>query len=101
MARLTIVTEHTLPKEEALRRLKTKLGGGVAAGYRRKVIELHEGWTDGIFAFRFEAVGMKVSGTLTVDDSTVRVAADVPFAAMLFKKKIDEQVRAELVSALD
>jgi len=44
---------------------------------------------------------VNVSGTLTVDDSAVRVAVDVPFAALLFKKKIDEQVRAELVSALD
>lgn len=101
MARLTIVAEHELPKGEALRRLKTKLGSCVAARYRRQVIELHEGWADDTFSFRFKAVGMKVSGTLTVDDSTVRVAADVPFAALLFKKKIDEQVRAELVSALD
>jgi Putative polyhydroxyalkanoic acid system protein (PHA_gran_rgn) len=101
MARLTIVAEHNLPREEALRRLKTKLGGNVAARYRRQVMELHEGWTDGTFAFRFKAVGVRVSGTLTVDEAAVRVAADVPLAALLFKKKIDEQVRAELVSALD
>jgi hypothetical protein len=72
-----MVAEHELPRDEALRRLKTKLGSRVAARYRRQVIELHEGWADGTFSFffRFKAVGMKVSGTLTVDDSTVRVAA--------------------------
>ena len=101
MSRLTIAAEHKLSRQEALRRLKTRLGSRVAARYRRQVIELYEGWTDGSFSFRFKAVGMKVSGTLTVDDSAVRVAVDVPFAALLFKKKIDEQVRAELVSALD
>jgi hypothetical protein len=65
------------------------------------VAELREGWTDGTFSFRFKVVGMRISGTLTVEDSAVRVAAEVPFAALLFKKKIEEQVRAELGSALD
>jgi hypothetical protein len=43
---------------------------------------------------------MKVSGTLTVNDRDVRVAAELPFAAMLFKKRIDESLRAELDALL-
>ena len=101
MARLTIVAEHDLPTEEALRRLKAKLGSAVGAGYRRQVIDLHEDWTDGTLSFRFKAVGIRVAGTLTVRDRTVRVAADVPFAALVFKKTIEERLRAELGAALE
>lgn len=98
MARLTMTAEHRLPKEEALRRLKDKLGR--IPQYRRLISHPCEEWNHDVLAFRFTAVGMSVSGTLTVNDADVRVAAEIPFAAMLFKKKIDQSVRAELDALL-
>jgi hypothetical protein len=101
MARVTILTKHALSREEAARRVREKLGSVAAARYRRQVTELREGWSEGTFFFGFEVVGMHVSGTLTVEETAIRVAADVPFAALLFKKKIEKEVRAELGSILD
>lgn len=98
MAHLTMTAEHTLPKEEALRRLKEKL---VDLPYRGRVDDLYEAWRGDTLDFRFKAVGMKVSGSLTVDDSEVRLTAKVPFAVMLLKRTIEKTVRAELGTLLD
>jgi hypothetical protein len=98
MARLAITAQHRLSKEEVLRRLKERLGS--IPQYRLQISHPYEEWDHDVLAFRFTALGMKVSGTLTVNDRDVRMAAEVPFAAMLFKKKIDGSVRAELDALL-
>jgi hypothetical protein len=99
MPRVTTEAPHTLGREEAVRRLKDKFSM-VQAAYGAQVSDLHEQWTDSTFSFGFRAMGMKVSGTLEVEDSQVRLAVDLPLAAMMFKGKIQQQVRAELDALL-
>jgi hypothetical protein len=100
MAHLTMTAPHRLEKDEVLRRVKDKLGS-LVAGYARRLSDLHERWNEGTLSFGFRAVGMRVSGTVTVNDSEVLLAADVPFAVMLFKNRIDKRVRAELGALLN
>lgn len=98
MARLTMTSEHKLGREEALRRLKEKLGG--IPEYRGQIGDPCEEWDGDTLSFRFKVVGVKVSGKVTVSDAAVRVAAELPFAAIVFKKQIDRRVRAELDALL-
>jgi putative polyhydroxyalkanoic acid system protein len=95
MARLAMIATHRLGKEEAQRRLKEKLIF-VRGKYAREASDLHEEWKDNILSFRFKAMGMKVAGTMEVEDGEVRLAAQVPLAAVFFKKLIEKNVRAEL-----
>lgn len=54
------------------------------------------GRNQNILSIAFKAMGMSVAGTITVEDTEVRLVAQVPFAALIFKRLIEKTVRAEL-----
>ena len=93
MARLAMTTSHHLGKEEAQRRLKTKLIF-VRGKYGRQVSGLQDAWKENVLSFDFKAVGMKVAGTMEVEEGEVRLAAQVPLGAVFFKKLIEQKVLA-------
>jgi hypothetical protein len=99
MPQITMETPHTLGREEAARRLKEKFGS-VRAKFGSQVNNLREEWTDHTFSFGFKAMGMGVTGTVHVDDASVKLNADLPLAAMLFKRSIEQQIRQELSGLL-
>jgi hypothetical protein len=95
MPRLTMETPHALGQDEALRRLREKFDS-VRAQHGDQVKNLNEEWTDHTLNFSFNAMGMGVSGAVKVEDSAVKLDAELPFAAMLFKGAIENRIRAEL-----
>ena len=95
MPKLNMETTHTLGREEAVRRLKEKFS--FAKGqFGGSVNDLQEEWNDSTLSFGFTAVGMKVDGTVAVDDKTVKLDANIPLAAMMFKGTIEERIRQEM-----
>ncbi|MBN2473892.1 MAG: polyhydroxyalkanoic acid system family protein [Pirellulales bacterium] len=99
MPRITVETSHALGQEEAVRRLKDKFTMAKGA-YGDQVSDLQEQWSDSALSFGFKVVGMKIAGTLEAGASHVRLAAEVPLAAMMFKGSIERQVRQELDALL-
>jgi hypothetical protein len=99
MPQITMNTAHSLGREEAARRLKEKFGA-VRSKYGAHVNNLQEKWTDHTFSFGFKAMGMGVTGTVHVEDASVKLNADIPLAAMLFKGTIEQQIRQELSGLL-
>jgi hypothetical protein len=95
MPSLMMAAAHALGQDEALRRLKEKFSV-VRDNYGGHVSDLREEWEENILSFAFKAAGMKVSGTVTVGAEDVQLAAQLPFAAMIFKGVIERQIRAEL-----
>jgi hypothetical protein len=95
MPRLTMETAHALGQDEALRRLREKFDS-VRAQHGGEVKNLSEEWTDHTLNFSFSAMGMGVSGKVKVEDCAVKLDADLPFAAMLFKGAIESRIRTEL-----
>jgi hypothetical protein len=95
MPSLNMATAHALGREEAVRRLKEKFHV-VRGTYGHKVSDLSEEWKGNTLEFGFKATGMKVSGTVTVEDAEVLLDAQLPFAAIMFKGMIERQIRAEL-----
>lgn len=95
MPRATLETPHALGQEEAIRRLKKKIDE-LKEAYRGRFSGLREDWDEHMLSFGFKAVGMKVAGTVAVEDSQVKLAAQLPLAAMMFKGAIERQVRQEL-----
>jgi hypothetical protein len=94
-----MTTSHALGKDEACRRLKEKLAT-VRDTYGHQASDLREEWTDTTLSFGFTARGMSVDGTMAVDDTEVQLSADVPFALVLFKRRIENRIRAELGTLL-
>ncbi len=99
MALLSMDVPHQLGPEEALRRLRKKLDS-VRDQFGGQVSDFRENWSENELAFGFSAVGMKIAGTVAVEASNVKVAAQLPFAAAMFKGLIEQRIRDELDAVL-
>jgi hypothetical protein len=91
---------HTFGKEKAKESLKNGLTRAKEMGVEQ-LKNMTEDWSkwdsDGVLGFQLSTSGIKISGTMTVTDDAVQIAGDIPFAAMMFKGKIEEKFK-ELVS---
>ena len=95
MSHLSMTADHRLGKEEAERRLKDKLRV-LLDKYGYHATELDQSWSDGTLSFRFNTRGMSVNGKMEVEDREVRLSAEVPFAVVIFRKRIERRIRTEL-----
>jgi len=65
------------------------------------VSDVSEQWnSDGSLNFEFKAMGMPLSGTMTVNGDHVLVEGTMPFAALPFRGAIESQIREQLEIAL-
>jgi len=95
MPKLSMETPHELGQEEATHRLKHGFSF-VKSSFGAHLSDVTEQWDGNALAFGFKAMGMKVSGNVAVEDSVVRLDADLPLAAIMFKGVIEQRVRTEL-----
>src|SRR5258706_14041603 len=94
MPKLNLTIPHRLPQDEALKRIQGLLKN-MRARFADKIGDLHEEWTDNVGRFSFSAMGMPVSGTLTVHPSAVGISGDLPFLAALYKDKNQSAIRGQ------
>ena len=90
---------HSLDQEEATRRLKEKFSAALAE-HHAHVSPIQNEWKDHTFSFSIQAMGMAVSGTVAVEQKAVKLAAELPFAAMMFKRSIEDRLRKEVGALL-
>jgi len=95
MPRVTVETSHALTEEEAVQRLKDKLSA-LKDTYQGQFSDLREEWNGNTFSYGFKAAGMKFAGTVTVQDSLVKLAAELPLATIMFKGMIKAQIDKQL-----
>lgn len=99
MPKLSVSIPHALTQEEALRRLKDRLE--LARGsLQEHVSNLQEHWEGNEVQFSFTTHGFGVKGCLRSEPSEVRVQADLPLPALIFKKMLEQQIREELTKVL-
>jgi Putative polyhydroxyalkanoic acid system protein (PHA_gran_rgn) len=99
MPSLSITTPHSLTQEEATARLKTFFEK-LKARHSDKVSNLEESWEDNRLNYAFSTYGFHIKGDLAVEPGEVKVNGTLPFAAMMFKGKIEQSVREELEKLL-
>ena len=90
---------HTLGKEVALEKLKGFLIQ-VQERYAKEISDVEGDWVDNVLNYAFTTYGIKIDGTLTVEDDLVRMEGNLPFAAMMFKGKISDSIRVALEKAI-
>ena len=76
--------------------IRRRDGDKVRAKFEDSVKNLEETWEDNKCSFAFRTYGMDFSGSMTVNDSDVEVDGNLPFAAMMFKGRIEKEVQGEL-----
>ncbi|MCW3119810.1 MAG: hypothetical protein JWM28_3892 [Chitinophagaceae bacterium] len=94
MPELNVSIPHQLPQEEALQRVKSLLDK-IKSQHDDKISNLRQEWNGNTGLFSFLIMGFEVSGTLTVQDSSVELASDIPLPAVLFKGKIKSVIEEE------
>jgi hypothetical protein len=99
MPSLTISVPHTLTAEEATTRLKSFFAK-LKERHADKMSNLEEAWDGNRLDYAFSTFGFNIKGDMNVDPSEVRVNGSLPFAAMMFKGKIEQSVREELEKVL-
>ncbi len=99
MPSLAITVPHTLDQAEAAERLK-RLIEIVKSQYGSHLQELHEEWDGTTGSFRVGAMGMKSTGTVEVRPNEVHIQGSLPFAAVIFKGKIEEAIRQQIGKVL-
>ena len=94
MAKITTQVPHTLQKEEAATRLRDELEKR-RGELEQHVSDLEANWTGEELAYSFSTFGFKVNGTLQVEQDLVKVNANVPMPALMFKGKIEQTIQDE------
>lgn len=95
MPKLSLSVPHTLSQQEATARLKGFLER-IRSRYADQVSDLQENWGENSGTFGFKTYGFNIKGSLAVEPSEVRVEGDLPFAAMMFKGKVEQTLRENL-----
>ena len=90
---------HSLGKEQATEKLK-KFLEHVAERYKDQVSSIDGSWEDNKLNFSLTTFGLTIGGDLTVEEEVATLEGQLPFAAMAFKGKIEQGIRAELEKAL-
>jgi hypothetical protein len=99
MPSYSVSVPHNLGQHPARERVEQFLNG-VQRDYAGHVSDVSGEWDDNQLAFRFLASGLTVSGTLIVQETLVAVSGPLPFAAVLFRGRIEQTIREELQKLL-
>src|SRR5690348_16646273 len=99
MPSLSITMPHALGAEAATERLKTFFEK-LKSRHQDKVSNLEEQWNGNRLDYSFSTFGFNIKGDLTVEPGEIKVNGSLPFAAMMFKGKIEQSVREELEKLL-
>ncbi len=99
MAGFQVSVPHAIGRDAALARVERFLDD-VRQSYAAHISEVRGQWSENRLDFSFSATGLPVQGTLVVEDSAVQVSGPLPFAALLFRGKIEQTIRQELEKLL-
>jgi putative polyhydroxyalkanoate system protein len=86
---------HTLTQPEARSRLE-RFADVLQQKFQNQVSELQQSWDGDTLRFGFKTYGIPLTGGITVGESDLAVDGDLPFAAMMFRGKIESSIREEL-----
>ena len=95
MPKFGVRVPHTLSKDEARSRLE-RFVEVIEQKYADKVSDLRKSWEGDTLKFHFKTYGIALDGGITVADNELDLAGNLPFAAMMFKGKIESEVREQL-----
>ena len=99
MPTIEVRTDHQLPAAEAVEKLQL-FGETLKQKHGGEVEIIKEQWHDQTLDFSLAAKGITIDGELVVDDDQALVRCRLPFAAMLFRGRIENDIQKTLRAAL-
>ncbi|MCP4477592.1 MAG: hypothetical protein GY880_31535 [Planctomycetaceae bacterium] len=100
MAKFNVAVPHGVPRQTAATKLRS-FADQIRDSAAIEVTDVQETWDDdGNLEFSFKAMGMSISGTMTVCEDNVTVAGTIPFAALPFRGAIESQIAEKIREAI-
>lgn len=99
MANFQTQVPHQLGKVQARTQLETVLPE-LVSGFGDSVSDLQGHWKGDELHYGFTAVGMRIEGRLVVEETAAHVYCQLPFAAMLFRGRLEKEIHTHLGNAL-
>jgi hypothetical protein len=90
---------HRLGQQEAVRRLEAFFVQ-FSERYKDQISHWEGTWDDNVLNFALTTYGLRVDGTIRVDEDTVHLEGKLPLAALAFKGKIEKTIESELLRQL-
>jgi putative polyhydroxyalkanoate system protein len=95
MPKFGVRVPHSLSREEARSRLE-RFAETLQQKFADKVSDLQQSWEGDTLKFHFKTYGIALDGGITVGDNELNLSGDLPFAAMMFRGKIESDIREQL-----
>lgn len=97
MPKVRVAVPHELDPDEVVNR---------AGPYVEKIVEDFQGddldleWQGRTAVFSFKSLTFSIKGEVEVSENDIAVAVDLPFAAMIFKDKVEKAIHKNLSRAV-
>ena len=95
MPKMSVSVSHALSEQEAAERLK-KFLAFIQDKYKSQFSNLEQTWVGNVLNFGFTTFGFPIKGSMSILPTEVKVDGDLPFAAMMFKGKIEQTIKDNL-----
>jgi putative polyhydroxyalkanoate system protein len=95
MPKFGVRVPHNLSQDEARSRLE-RFADVLQQKYQDKVSDLEQSWEGDTLRFKFKTYGIQLQGGIAVTDKDLDLNGELPFAAMMFKGKIESEIREQL-----
>lgn len=95
MPKFHLEVPHTFTAEEAKSRLE-RFVDSLQAQYGDKVSDMEQAWNGNKLTFGFKTFGIKIAGAIESLEQKLAVTGEIPFTAMMFKGKIESEVKEKL-----
>lgn len=95
MPKFNLEIPHQLSAAEAKERLQ-RFVEALQSKFQDNVSELEQCWNGDSLGFGFKTFGIKIGGKIDVADNRITVDGDLPLTAMMFKGKIESEIRQQL-----
>lgn len=84
---------HTLSAEEAKQRLQRFIEFSQS---NKQVSEFNHNWEGDTLAYDLKTFGIKIQGNIAIQSETLAIGCELPFSAMMFKGKIESEMRQQI-----
>ena len=93
MPKINIDIPHSLSTEDAKQRLQRFIEFSQS---NKQVSEFNHQWDNDALSFDFKTFGIKILGNIAVESEKLDVECEIPFSAMMFKGKIESEMRQQI-----
>lgn len=92
MPKFNFEIPHNLTAEEAQSRVQ-RFAESMESKFGDKASDMHQTWNGNTLAFGFQTFGIKIAGEIESQENKLLVRGDLPLKAVVFKGKIESEMK--------